>query len=49
MKPKLKDVKKAHEECVDLRWKRRKTIPYKSLDICLYAVEKYIDIYEGFE
>ena len=36
-------IKKAYIEWLNLRYERRKTIPYKELDICLSIVERYID------
>jgi len=36
------EIKKAYKTCLNLRWEKRKTIPYKDLDKCLYIVEKYI-------
>ena len=38
----LKDIKIAYEKCLRLRWKQRKTIPYKELDKVLFVVERYI-------
>ncbi len=42
-------IKKAYKNCLALRWKRIKTIPYKDLDLCLYVVEKYIELIEEVE
>ena len=38
----LEEIKASLNKCLDLRHKRRKTIPYNDLDKCLHVVEKYI-------
>ena len=38
----IEQAKESYKKCINLLHKKRKTIPYKDLDICLYIVEKYI-------
>lgn len=37
-----KEIKKAYKKCLNLRWKKRKTVPYKELDLILYIIERYL-------
>ena len=39
----IEEIKKAYKNCLKLRWKERKTIPYEDLDTCLHVVEKYLE------
>ena len=45
----LEEVKKAYNNCLSLRWKKRKIIPYNDLDKCLYIVEKYIELVKSID
>lgn len=40
----ISEIRKSLKKCLDLRHKKRKTVPYKDLDICLYVVEEYLDM-----
>lgn len=43
----LTEIKKAYKKCLNLRYNKRKTIPYKELDKLLYVVERYIEFVES--
>lgn len=42
----MEEIKKSLKKCLNLRWKKRKTIPYSDLDKCLHVVERYIEFME---
>jgi len=41
-----KELMEAYKECIDFLHKKKKRIPYKALDVCLYCASQYIELAE---
>ena len=43
----LEELKEAYKKVLSFRFKKRKAVPYRELDLVLYAAERYMEIMDS--